>query len=161
VGEEMSRSSKIYGGDLIVSRYVRNRRNRRSGININVVPLVDVLLVLIAIFMIASPAMNTSVSVDLPKTKAATVGDYEENPIVISINKDSRIFLGDSEVSMPELLERIQDILRAKGADCVHVRGDKNLPYGEIMRLIEIISSSGGCKVSLVSDQAEDIRRQR
>jgi biopolymer transport protein TolR len=133
---------------MIVKRPKRNHPN----LYINIAPLVEVMLVLIIIFMITAPMLNVCVNVNLPKTSAATFEDSQTKPVVISIDKDANLYLEESPISIDELLNKLPVILAAKKGEAVYVRGDKDLPYGNIMALMGIISSLGGCKVSLIAD---------
>lgn len=119
---------------------------------INVAPLVDVMLVLVIIFMITAPILTVGVQVDLPKTQATSTKDDDKSPIIISIDKDANIYVEEAQVSIEELLQKLPMILENGKSDVVYIRGDKNLQYGTIMEIMGIISSSGACKVSLISE---------
>lgn len=139
------------------------RRNRREPKNtyINVAPLVEVMLVLIIIFMITVPVLNVGVPIDLPKTQAATLNDSKTQPIVISIDKNSRIFVEEAEIKLDDLIRKLPVILENGKSDTVYVRADKDLPYGSVMEIMGVISSSGVCKVSLISEQAPSAHKQQ
>ncbi|MDR1333438.1 MAG: ExbD/TolR family protein [Holosporales bacterium] len=134
----------------------RKRRGEQPNIYINIAPLVEVMLVLIIIFMITAPMMNVGVKVDLPKTKAAALDDSKSKPIIISIDKDSQLYVDETGVTPEELATQIPSLLEDRKSDTVYVRGDKELPYGEIMRIMGMISSLGVCKVSLIAELATD-----
>ena len=119
---------------------------------INVAPLVDVFLVLVVIFMITAPILTAGINVDLPKTKAVSSKQEDKAPVIISIDKDSNIYVEDAKVSIEELLQKLPLIMENGKSDVVYIRGDKNLQYGTIMEIMGIISSSGACKVSLISE---------
>lgn len=131
------------------------RRNRKTdpSICINVAPLVDVMLVLIIIFMITAPMLNVGVQVDLPKTQASTLNETKNPPLIISINKDSEIFVEESKIELNDLIKKLPYILENSKSDTIYIRGDKDLNYGTIMEIMGIIASSGECKVSLISEQ--------
>ena len=133
---------------------MNNRKHRRESKStyINVAPLVEVMLVLIIIFMITVPVLNVGVPVDLPKTKAATLNDTKTPPVVISIDKDSKLYIEEAEISLSDLIKKLPTILENSKSDTIYIRGDKNLRYGEVMQIMGIISSSGACKVSLISE---------
>ncbi len=133
---------------------MNNRRRKRElkSTYINVAPLVEVMLVLIIIFMITVPVLNVGVPVDLPKTKAAALNDTKTKPIVISIDKESKIFIEEAEIDLDDLIQKLPMILENGKSDTVYVRGDKDIPYGKIMEIMGIISSTGACKVSLISE---------
>lgn len=131
---------------------IKHMRREPKSTYINVAPLVEVMLVLIIIFMITVPVLNVGVPVDLPKTQATTLNDTKNHPIVISIDKDSKIFIEEAEISIDELIRKLPAILENGKSDTVYVRGDKGLPYGTIMEIMGVISSSGICKVSLIAE---------
>lgn len=134
------------------SMNVRKNRRKAPDVYINVAPLVEVMLVLIIIFMITAPMLNVGVQVDLPKTKASSMNDTKTPPIIISINKEGKIFVEEANVTLEELLQKLPMILENGKSDTVYVRGDKDLQYGTIMEIMGIISSTGACKVSLISE---------
>ncbi|MDR0744707.1 MAG: biopolymer transporter ExbD [Holosporales bacterium] len=131
-----------------------NKFQRRAAltVNINVAPLVDVMLVLIIIFMITAPMLNGGVQVDLPKTKAASMNETKIQPIVISIDKESKIFIEEAQISLEDLIKKLPSVLENGKSDTIYVRGDKDIQYGKIMEIMGIISASGNCKVSLISE---------
>ncbi|MDR3030797.1 MAG: biopolymer transporter ExbD [Holosporales bacterium] len=128
------------------------RKRTKPTVYINVAPLVDVMLVLIIIFMITAPMLNVGVQVDLPKTKAATMNDSKAPPIIISIDKEARIFIEEANISLEDLIQKLPSILENSKSDTIYIRGDKDLQYGKIMEIMGVISSSGNCKVSLISE---------
>lgn len=136
-----------------------NLRNTPKNLYINITPFVDVMLVLIIIFMITAPVLNVGVPVDLPKTNAAKLNETKTQPIVISVNKDSKIFLEEAEISLDDLIKKLPLILENNKADTIYIRGDKDLQYGSIMEIMGIISSTGVCKVSLISELDSNINK--
>lgn len=133
---------------------MNNRKYRREpkSTYINVAPLVEVMLVLIIIFMITVPVLNVGVPVDLPKTKATTLNDERTPPIVISIDKNSKLYIEEAEITLDDLIRKLPMILENSKSDTIYIRGDKNLQYGEVMKIMGIISASRACKVSLISE---------
>ncbi|MDR0942730.1 MAG: biopolymer transporter ExbD [Holosporales bacterium] len=127
-------------------------RREFPNVYINIAPLVEVMLVLIIIFMITAPMLNVGVPVDLPKTKAASLDESKAHPIIVSIDKDSQIYIEEAKVTIEELTQKLPIILQNGKSDAVYVRGDKELPYGTVMKIMGIISSTGACKVSLISE---------
>lgn len=134
---------------------MRIRRQNTPDVYINVAPLVEVMLVLIIIFMLTAPTLNVGVPVDLPKTSASELNDTKNPPVIISINKNGELFVEEAKLSTDELIQKLPHILQSGKTDTVYVRGDKDLPYGSIMRIMGIISSSGTCKVSLIATPDE------
>jgi biopolymer transport protein TolR len=131
------------------SRY--RRRAYRPMSEINVTPMVDVMLVLLIIFMVAAPLLTVGVPVDLPKTAAATINDQDE-PLVISIDKEGKLFLQDTEVPLESLVPRLNAITNNKPDTRVYVRGDRAIDYGRIMEVMGTVSSAGFTKVALIAE---------
>ena len=132
------------------------KRNSRSSVYINVAPLVEVMLVLVIIFMITAPTLNIGVQVNLPKTQAASLNNSETTPVVISIDKHGQLYIEEKKLSINELMQKLPHILQNSKTDIIYIRGDKDLSYGRIMEIMGIISSSGSCKVSLISDPVSE-----
>lgn len=120
---------------------------------INVTPLVDVMLVLLIIFMIAAPMLTTGVSVDLPKAEAPRIQIDQDHPL-ITVRKDQRIFLFDEEVSLPTLRERLLTDERIRSLDEVFVQADEEVPYGAVVRVLAAVRKAGIGKMGLVTDPA-------
>jgi len=136
--------------------HVRGRRRprKRPLSEINVTPLVDVMLVLLIIFMISAPLLTTGVPVELPKTEASAV-DTNQEPVTVSINKDGSIFVGDGEVSWDRLVERVAQEGGDKARDKpVFVRADGRAPYQAVARVMARLSSQGFTKLNLITDTA-------
>jgi biopolymer transport protein TolR len=110
------------------------------------------MLVLIIIFMITAPMLNVGVPVDLPKTKAAALEDAKKSPVIISIDKDAKIYIEEANITLEELIQKLPIILENGKSDTIYVRGDKDLQYGKIMEIMGIISSADACKVSLIAE---------
>ncbi len=120
---------------------------------INVTPLVDVMLVLLIVFMVAAPLMTSGVNVDLPKTSAAPLSQDSE-PLTVSVNAEGKIFLQETEAALPELVTKLQAIAQNKPDRRIFVRGDKALPYGRIMEVMATITQGGFTKVALLAEQS-------
>ncbi|MDR0640537.1 MAG: biopolymer transporter ExbD [Holosporales bacterium] len=133
---------------------MNKRRVKRSkpNIYINIAPLVEVMLVLIIIFMITAPMLNVGIQVDLPKTQGQSLNDSKTPPIIITIDKDTNIFIEEAEITLPDLIQKLPLILENGKSDTIYIRGDKELQYGKIMEIMGIISTAGACKVSLISE---------
>jgi len=121
---------------------------------INVTPMVDVMLVLLIIFMVAAPLLTAGVPIDLPDSKAKAISDEDNKPLEVSIAKDGRIFVGETETSE----ERIVTILTSMTEDNpdrrIYIRGDKGIDYGKVMKVLGTINSAGFNKVALISEAA-------
>ena len=118
---------------------------------INVTPLVDVMLVLLIIFMIAAPMLTTGVDVELPKADAPRMDIDEEVPLV-TVQRDQRIFLFDEEVSLDVLKERLLHDERVRGANEVFVQADEQVPYGAVAQVLALIRQAGIGRMGLVTD---------
>jgi biopolymer transport protein TolR len=134
-----------------------NGRSRyRPMSEINVTPLVDVMLVLLIIFMVAAPLMTVGVPVDLPRTAAAPL-NQETEPLTITVNPEGRIFLQETEVTMDELVPRLQAIMRNQPQGAperrIFVRGDRAIAYGRIMEVMGTIAGAGFTRVALLAEQ--------
>ncbi|HEY4040412.1 MAG TPA: protein TolR [Rhodopila sp.] len=119
---------------------------------INVTPLVDVMLVLLIIFMVTAPLMTSGVSVDLPKTSAQPLNSDSE-PLTVTIKADGSIFLQDQGIDLGDLVAKLQSIAQNNPERRIFVRGDKDLAYGRIMEVMGTITQGGFTKVALLAEQ--------
>lgn len=117
---------------------------------INVTPLVDVMLVLLIIFMVAAPLMTVGVPLQLPKTAAPKVSQ-PKNPVVISIDEMGQPFLDKEPLHPDALMPRLRQLASVDPNQIVLVRGDKAVPYGRIVEIMGLISAAGFTKVSLIA----------
>src|SRR5579863_6478289 len=131
----------------------RNRYKPMS--EINVTPMVDVMLVLLIIFMVAAPLLTVGVPVDLPQTQAPAITEQKE-PLVITINAKGDLFLQESPVGADELVPRLQAITKNNPQADIYVRGDRAINYGRVMEVMGMVSAAGFSKVSLVTEQARE-----
>ena len=131
-------------GRLPGSRY-------RAMSDINVTPLVDVMLVLLVVFMVTAPLLTVGVPVDLPQTQAPPINEPKE-PTVITVNKEGAIFIQDSAVPIDSLVAKLQAITGANPDAVLYVRGDKDINYGRVLEVMSLISNAGFHKVSLVAE---------
>ena len=135
------------------------RVRRRPMSEINVTPMVDVMLVLLIVFMVTAPLLTVGVPVDLPKTAANQIGGKDE-PLVVTINKNSDIFLQDSKLDLDQLAPRLLAISQNRRDARIFVRGDQTIPYGKIMSVIGKLNGSGFKKVALITDPAPSASRR-
>ena len=119
---------------------------------INVTPLVDVMLVLLIIFMVTAPLMTSGVSVDLPKTDAKPL-NTDSQPLTVTIDAAGKIFLQDQELQLADLVPKLQAIAQNDQDRRIFVRGDKDLAYGRIMEVMGTITQGGFTKVALLAEQ--------
>ncbi len=129
----------------------KSRGRYRPLAEINVTPLVDVMLVLLIIFMVAAPLMTSGVKVDLPKASAAPLGQ-DAKPITVSINGEGHIYLQDTEVQLPDLVTKLQAVAENQPDRRIFVRGDRNIAYGRIMQVMATITQGGFTKVALLAE---------
>ncbi|PQM26768.1 protein TolR [Sphingopyxis lindanitolerans] len=134
----------------------RGRGSRRAPMSeINVTPLVDVMLVLLIIFMITAPLLASAVPIDLPESRAKPVETEEQEPIQLSINADDTLYIGDEVVPEAELPARLDAIVGAqKEGDKprqIMLRADKGLDYGRVMRVMGELNRAGLTRIALVT----------
>ncbi|AQS84879.1 MAG: protein TolR [Acetobacter aceti] len=129
-----------------------SRRRGRPMSDINVTPLVDVMLVLLIIFMVTSPMMTSGVNVDLPKTDAKPV-NTDTKPITVSIKADGSIYLGDNPVSADELVNQLKAAAQNDQEHRIFVRGDAHIDYGKVMQVMGQITAGGFTHVALLAQQ--------
>jgi len=119
--------------------------------DINVTPLVDVMLVLLIVFMVAAPMMTIGVPVNLPTASAKPLIE-QKPPIVVSLDGTGKVFDDKSEVAAADLIARIRAEAAGEAERRIHVRGDKTLPYGRVMEVMGLINEAGFTKVALVTE---------
>jgi biopolymer transport protein TolR len=134
----------------------RNKRHSAMA-EINVVPYIDVTLVLLIIFMVTTPLLVQGVQVDLPKASAKPVDKNDEEPLIISVDKGGSFYINlGAEPKQPVALENVQDqvgkILRRKPDTEVFVWGDQNVPYGQVVTLMTALQAAGAPSVGLVTE---------
>jgi biopolymer transport protein TolR len=118
---------------------------------INVTPLVDVMLVLLIIFMVSAPMMTTGIDVDLPNTRAPRM-DIEEQKLLLTIDKDRKVFLGETEVPYDRLENALTTNERLQREREIYLRADENVPYGYVAKVMALIRRGGIEKLGLVTD---------
>ncbi|WP_249975642.1 protein TolR [Vreelandella olivaria] len=139
-----------------------NRSGKKKPMGeINVVPFIDVMLVLLVIFMITAPMLTQGVQVDLPQVTSEPIENQDDSdPIIISVDRDGGYFitLGEdsTEVSLDQMSERVVAILQRRPGTPVMVRGDRNVPYGQIVLLMSTLQRAGVANVGLLSEPPQD-----
>ena len=141
----------------------RNGRNGRRGrrakfrpmAEINVTPMVDVMLVLLIIFMVTAPLLTVGIPVNLPQTKAEPLSNPDE-PLVVTVNAKGEIYLQETSIGDDALVPRLQAITANKPDTKIFVRGDKAIDYGRVMQVMGMIKSAGFTQVALVVDMPPD-----
>jgi biopolymer transport protein TolR len=131
------------------------RRSRRGAVHkpvdINVTPLVDVMLVLLIIFMVTAPMLTAGVEVDLPDSKAGAVAS-DDKPLEVSIKPGGVVYIQDTKIQAESLIPKLKAIANEKFDTRIFVRADRNIGYGEVMRAVGDISAAGFKKVALITE---------
>jgi biopolymer transport protein TolR len=145
----------VGAGGATATIAVGKRRHRRKPVmaEINVTPMVDVMLVLLIIFMVSAPLLTVGVPIDLPQTQAKGL-DQEKEPLAISVNDKGQVFLQNSEIPVEELVPKLKAVTEARGGmdERIFVRGDRKVDYGTVMRVMGRLSSAGFRRVALVTE---------
>lgn len=130
----------------------RGRRKGRAGLmsDINMTPFIDVILVLLIIFMVSAPMMTVGVPVDLPESRAKAM-EGQVKPITVSLDAQGRIYIQDTEISLDDLVPKLQAIAKNGVEERVNVRGDRTTDYGSILRVMGRLNDAGFKKIGLVS----------
>jgi biopolymer transport protein TolR len=135
----------------------RRRRHRRYApiSDINVTPLVDVMLVLLIVFMVSAPLLSAGVPVDLPETEAGALPTDTE-PVTVTVNEGGQIFVGDGEVMLDNLVATLMELTEGNLDQRVFVRGDRASSYGAVMLVMGEINAAGFTRIGLVTLPAEE-----
>jgi biopolymer transport protein TolR len=132
-----------------------HRRRRRHAVmsEINVTPMVDVMLVLLIIFMVSAPLLTVGVPIDLPQSQAKSL-DQDKEPLTVSVNDKGQVFLQNSEISVDELVPKLKAVTDARGgaSERIFVRGDRKVDYGTVMKIMGQLSAAGFSRVALVTE---------
>jgi biopolymer transport protein ExbD/biopolymer transport protein TolR len=126
-----------------------NGRTQTSISDINVTPLVDVVLVLLIIFMVTAPVLQSGIEVNVPKTR--TVKEITEERLVISINKQQRVFLGNDPININDIKTRLRQKIRDPQNQSVFIRADEDVPFGAFATVMDAIKGAGISNVSIVT----------
>lgn len=147
----------------MMSALVRPRPKRRSTLlaEINVVPYIDVTLVLLIIFMITAPLLSQGVEVDLPQATSEALAREDKEPIVVSVDKDGVYYINigenqDQGIDADEIRSRVQIVLRHQPETSVMVRGDREVDYGKVVTLMSLLQSAGVPNVGLITEAPQE-----
>ena len=132
--------------------------SRRTLAEINIVPLVDVVLVLLIIFMITAPVLQSGIEVEVPKTR--TVREITEERLVITIDRQQRVFFGDAPVNINEIGAKVRERVRDPQGQSIYIRADENVPFGALATVMDALMQAGFSNVSLVTEPYNDGRRR-
>ena len=132
--------------------YVRRQKNTRRLISeINVTPFVDVMLVLLIVFMITAPLLQTGIDIELPKVDAPNMPD-KEDPLIITINKKNEIFISEKKIDFSTLQVKLKEIKKTNPKIKSYIRADKEVTYDKLMQVMKQIIDGGIANVSLITD---------
>ena len=134
-------------------------RTQSSLADINVTPLVDVVLVLLIIFMVTAPVLQSGIEVNVPRTR--TVKEITEERLVISINKQQRVFLGNDPININQIADQLKQKIRDPRHQAIFIRADEDVPFGAFATVMDAVKSSGIANVSIVTQPIDSHGRQR
>ena len=123
--------------------------------DINITPLVDVMLVLLIIFMITAPMLHQGIEVALPKSDAPVMPNKADDPLVLSINRNGLVYVKDKPVHPTRLLEVLTPLLRGRSDETVFIKGDRDVPYGRVIEVLDILHRGGIEKVGMVTEKPD------
>ncbi len=135
-------------------RNSRRRTNHGTMSDINVTPLVDVMLVLLIVFMVAAPLMTVGVPIELPKTQAKQINTSTE-PLTVSVSADRTIHLQNTVIKLEELAPKLQALAKNGNQEQLMVRADTAVPYGAVMEVMGVLNQAGYTKIGLVTSPVD------
>ncbi len=139
---------------------ISSNNNNRLLSEINVTPFVDVMLVLLVIFMITAPILYQGVDVNLPKASSEPIPSKSQKNIIVTVNKEGKIYIEKEELTLRELKARVKTLVRQSGKQPseqeIYLRADKEVPYGIVMEVMSKIRSGGIEKIGLITEPLED-----
>ena len=146
-------------GTPVIGRRKRHRQRVMS--EINVTPMVDVMLVLLIIFMVSAPLLTVGVPLDLPQTQAKSL-EQDKTPLQLSVDVQGKVFMQNSEIAVDDLVPKMQAVADARGGTDarIYVRGDKKVDYGTMMKVMGRLSSAGFHRVALVTEFEQGAKAQ-
>ncbi len=128
--------------------------------DINVTPLVDVMLVLLIIFMVTAPMLHQGIEVALPEAKADNLEIAVQDPLIISINREGLVYLEDTPVHQTRLVDHLGAVLESRGDKTVFIKGDREVPYGRIVEVIDLLQQGGIANVAMITEKPTATRRR-
>jgi biopolymer transport protein TolR len=144
-------------GGQVIQRDAPKRRRRRGAARpmaeINVVPFVDVMLVLLVIFMVAAPMLTVGVPIELPRTAANALPSEREEPLTIALSSDGRILVQNTEVERERLVPLLRAVAAERNTDRVYLRADGSISYEGVMQVMGALNASGFRSIGLVTEQ--------
>ncbi len=136
-----------------------NGRTQSALADINITPLVDVVLVLLIIFMVTAPILQSGIEVNVPKTR--TVKEITEERLVITINKDQRVFLGNDAININQIPTLLRQKIRDPRNQFIFVRADENVPFGAFATVMDAVKQAGITNISIVTQPLESNAAKR
>ncbi len=132
----------------------RGRRGRHTPMSeINVTPMVDVMLVLLIIFMVAAPLLQVGIPVELPEAKGQQIPAPKKDPLAVTVKLNGDVFIGETQVGLDDVADKLKAIAQNGYDEPIFVRGDKGVPYGVVMKIMGRINAGGFKKLSFVLDE--------
>ena len=136
----------------------RFRKRRMS--EINVVPYIDVMLVLLVIFMVTAPLLSQGVDVDLPEADAKVIDTKQQEPVIVSIDKNGKFYLNlgkspNKPIKDKDLVKKVSAVMRSREQSTIYVRGDKNVSYGKVVSVMALLQKAGVGNVGLMTDLSD------
>ena len=132
-----------------------DQQDQDSISQINITPLVDVMLVLLVIFMVTAPILQQGVSIDLPEVTAAPLVGSEEQ-LIVAVTRDGKVQLNDTSIKIDELGRKLSAIVQVKPDRQVYLRADKNVPYGKVVEVMAAVRLAGVRKLGMVTEPLKD-----
>ncbi len=139
---------------------MRQRIKKRPMSEINVVPYIDVMLVLLIIFMVTAPLLSQGIKVDLPQTASEPLPPNEKEPVIVNVDKDGNFYINygddqDKPVSAEILVNRVSALLKYQPGIPVLIGGDANVPYGQVVQAMSLLQKAGAPSVGMMTDPPE------
>jgi biopolymer transport protein TolR len=134
------------------------QRRRKPMSEINVVPYIDVMLVLLVIFIITAPLLSQGVKVDLPEAQAKPVETTETETLVVTVDRNGKYFLEDKPIETEVLRKKVRAILSQQPKTPVLIRGDRQVPYGTVVKAMVLLQQSGATSVGLITEPPANSR---
>jgi len=129
--------------------------------DINVTPLVDVMLVLLIIFMITAPMLHQGIEVALPQAEAENLPLRVDDPLVLTVNRDGLVYIEDTPVHPSQIAERLLPMIEARGDDTVFLKGDRGVEYGRVIEVLDVLHQAGVTRIGMVTERPQDERQGR